>query len=214
MSGTFDDPVGAGVIDSFAHPGRNLTGRTLAGDAGLSGKRLSLLQEIVPGLSRIGVLLSPGDPTDAVAIRSLPEAIRSLKLDAKTYPVRALDEVEAAIAAAARDGVQALWISQSPVFMEQRERVTALVAGARLPAMYGFKEFVQAGGLASYGPDLPDIYRQNATYVDRILKGAKPGDMPVQNPTKFEFMVNLKTAKALGLTISPSLLQRADEVIE
>lgn len=214
MSGTFADPIGAGVIDSFAHPGRNVTGVTLAGDAGLSGKRLSLLQEIVPGLSRVGVLLSPGDPTDAVVTRSLPEAILSLKLDAKTYPVREVDEIEVAIAAAARDGVQALWISQSPVFTGQRARVVALAAGARLPAMYGFREFVEAGGLASYGSDLPDSYRQTATYVDRILKGARPGDMPVQNPTKFEFMVNLKTAKALGLTISPSLLQRADEVIE
>jgi putative ABC transport system substrate-binding protein len=214
MSGTFADPVGAGLIDSFAHPGRNVTGVTLAGDVGLSGKRLSLLQEMVPGLSRVGVLLSPGDPTDAVVIRSLPEAILSLKLDAKTYPVRAVDEIDAAIAAAARDGVQALWISQSPVFTGQRERIVALAAAARLPAMYGFREFVQAGGLASYGPDQPDSYRQTASFVDRILKGEKPGEIPVQNPIKFELVVNLKTAKALGLTFPPSLLATADEVIE
>jgi ABC-type uncharacterized transport system substrate-binding protein len=214
MFGVADNPVALGLAESFARPGGNVTGFLFTRDGAIVGKRLELLREAAPGFSRVGVVVLPDDAAADGTLRSVPLAARGLGLDAHIYEVRSAAELEAAFAAALHDGMQALYVAQSPIFMVRRAEITAMVAGMRLPAIYFFREFVQAGGLMSYGSDLPDMYRRAATYADKILKGAKPGELPLQIAEKFELAVNLKAAKALGLNISEAFLLRADEVIE
>ena len=212
--GVADDPVALGLVDSFARPRGNVTGFLMSGDAGLVGKRLELLREAAPGFLRVGVVVAPDYATADGTLSALPSAARGLGLDARVYDVRSAGELEAAFAAALRDGVQALYVSQSPVFLHHRAEIVARVMSTRLPAIYFLREFVHSGGLLSYGSDLSDRYRRAAVYVDKILKGADPGQLPVQSAERFELVVNLKAAKVLGLTISEAFLLRADEVIE
>jgi len=212
---TLLDPVVLGVVKSIARPGGNVTGIwAFGGNDALVGKRIALLKEIVPALSRMGVMVSSGDPSDAIVLKVLPAATRALGVTAKVFDVRTDAELEAAFAQAARNGLQGLFINQNPFFLFRRAEVAALAARARLPAIYGFREHAEAGGLISYGSSLPGAWRQVARLVDKILKGAKPADLPVEQATKYELVVNLKTAKALGLKIPESFLLRADEVIE
>jgi putative ABC transport system substrate-binding protein len=214
MIGVAEDPVGMGLAESFAHPGGNVTGFLLSADAAILGKRLGLLRDAVPGISRVAIILDPDVAGDAAELRMLPSIAGQLGLQYRVFEVRAQAELERAFAAIARDSLHALYVSWSPVFNVNRTQVTSMVAKLRLPAVYGFREFVQAGGLMSYGPDLPDLYRRSATYVDKILKGEKPGELPLQLAERYALVINLNTAKALGLTISESFLLLADEVIE
>jgi putative tryptophan/tyrosine transport system substrate-binding protein len=208
------DPVTSGTVDSIARPGGHVTGTWIAGDDALVGKRLELLKDAVPAVARIGVLVSPAEVQDSVVMRLLSAPARALGLTVTIIQVRDAAGIEAAFASAARDDVQALFVSQSPFFNTHRVEIAARALRARLPAIYGFREFADAGGLMSYGPSLPAIYRRFAALVDKILKGASPADLPVEVPTRFELIVNLKAAKAIDLTIPESFLLRADEVLE
>src|SRR5436190_1405740 len=203
-----------GLRDLGYNEGRNITGVLMSGDAGIVGERLELRRDAAPRFCRVGVLVAPDYAAADGTLDALPSAARGLGLDARVYEARAAADIETALTAAGRDGVQALYVSQSPVFLHRRAEIIGRVASLRLPAMYFFREFVQSGGLLSYGSDLPDMYRRAGVYIDKILKGASPSELPVQSAEKFELAVNLKTAKALGLTISESFLLRADEVIE
>src|SRR6478672_7355193 len=211
--GSVDDPVALGLVESFARPGGNVTGFLLSNDASMVGKRLELLRDAVRGFSRVGVVLDPEYAAADGTLKALP-SVRELGLEARVYEVRSGAELEAAFAAAARDGMQALYVPEAPLFLTRRTEIAAAVASVRLPAIYTFREFVQAGGLMSYGADLPALYQRAAGYVDKILKGAKPGELPLRSAEKFELAFNLKTAKALNVTISEAFLLRADEVIE
>jgi putative ABC transport system substrate-binding protein len=208
------DPMALGLAVSMARPGGNVTGSWSEGDEALIGKRLELLKHASPGISRIGVMVNPDDAGDARPLDALPAAARALGLTVRVLEVRTAAEFEPAFAAAAREGLEGLHVSQTPLFNSRRAEVTALAARARLPAIYGFREFAVAGGLISYATSLPDMYRSFASQVDKILKGANPGDLPIERPTKFELVVNLKTAKTMGLTIPEPFLLLADELIE
>lgn len=201
------DPVGFGLVADLARPGANVTGLTVDASAAMSAKNLSLLTEIVPGLSRIGVLRQVGydDPQHAAA---------ALRLNVELYPVdvRTIDELESAFAAMVRNRVGAVVVRGS-LFYVQRQRVADLALKHRLPAIHALREYALAGLLMTYGANLADLYRRAARYVDRIIKGAKPSDLPVEQPTKFDLVINLRTAKSLGIIIPQSLLLRADEVI-
>jgi putative ABC transport system substrate-binding protein len=210
---TSDDPTAVGLAASLARPGGNVTGFWAEGDEALIGKQLDLLKHAVPGISRVGMMINPDDATDARSLKALPAAARALGLTVRVLDVRAA-EFEPALAAAVREGLQGLHVSQSPLFYANRTQVTAIAARAGLPAIYGFREFAMAGGLISYAASLPDIWRRNAGLVDKILKGASPGDLPIERPTQFALVVNLKTAKSMGLTIPEPFLLLADEVIE
>ena len=207
------DPVATGIVASLARPGGNVTGLSLMGP-GLSGKRLALLKETVPGISRAAVLANFADPIAAPQVNDMENTARGIGIHLRTYDVRTPEELPGAFAAAARDGAEGILATIESIFLGQRTRVVELAVRHRLPAVYPYREFVDAGGLMAYGPNVPRVFQRAATYVDKILKGAKPGDLPIEQPTKFELVINLKTAKTLGLTIPPSLLQRADQVIE
>ncbi|SRR6266542_1454152 len=207
MVGTLD-PVGFGLVANLARPGGNVTGLCVDASAEMSGKLLGLLTEIVPGLSRVGVLRQVGygeSPLEAAA--------QTLNVELYVLDVRTIDELEGAFAAMLRKRVGAVIIRGS-LFYVRRQQVADLALKHRLPAIHALKEYAQAGLLVTYGANLADLYRRAASYVDRIVRGAKPGDLPVEQPTKFDLVINLKTAKALGLTIPQSLLLRADEVIK
>jgi putative ABC transport system substrate-binding protein len=207
------DAVASGLVTSLARPGGNVTGsNTFSPD--LEGKRLELLKEIVPRLSRIAVLLNPSNPFMALGWEQAQAGAQALRLKLEPVEVRAAEEFEAAFAAIARQRPSALFMIDDRFLLAHRARIIAFAARQRLPAMYSYKEFVDAGGLISYAPSYPAMFRRAATYVDKILKGARPGDLPIEQPTKFELVINLKTAKALGLTIPQSVLARADEVIQ
>jgi len=207
------DPVGAGVVASLARPEGNITGLSLMHPE-LTGKRLQLLTEVVPRPSRVAVLWNPSDPNSRPLLRETEAAARSLGVQLQPREARSATEIEAAFSAMTRDRVRAVILLPSSLLLDQRKRVVALAAESRLPAMYYTRDFVDAGGLMAYGPNQADNVRRAATYVDKILRGAKPADLPVEQPTKFEFVINLKTAKALGLTIPRSVLSLADEVIQ
>ena len=198
----------------LARPGGNVTGFWTEGDEALIGKQLDLLKHAVPGIARVGVMVNPDDAADARSLKALPAAARALSLVARVVHVRAAVEFEPVIAAAVREGVQGLYVSLSPLFYTNRAQITAIAARAGLPSIYGFREFAIAGGLISYAASLPDVWQRNAGLVDKILKGADPGDLPIERATKFEMVVNLKTAKSMGLTIPEQFLLLADEVIE
>jgi putative ABC transport system substrate-binding protein len=209
------DPVGLGLIASLARPGGNVTGLSYSvGGLGIIGKQLELLKETVPRIRRVAILLNPANPTRQVAMRDVKVAAGSLGVQARFLEARDPDEFEGAFAAMARGRMEALVVTADTMFVLHRQRLADLASRSRVPAAYSWREHVEAGGLMSYGPSLSDLFRRSATFVDRILKGAKPGDLPVEQPTTFELVVNLKAARALGLTIPPSLLARADHVIE
>ena len=207
------DPVETGLAASLARPGGNVTGLTISSRE-LVGKRIELLKETLPGLSRIAVLWNPESRTQLGSLRNAEAAAKSLGLHVQPAEVRRPEDLEKAFASIAQKRPEALVLAPSNMFRAHRARIVALAARHRLPATFWERSYVEAGGLMSYGPDEKAIFRQLANYVDRILKGAKPGDLPIEQPTKFELVINMKTAKALGLTIPPSLLARADEVIQ
>jgi putative ABC transport system substrate-binding protein len=205
------DPVGIGVVATLARPGGNVTGLSVVNPE-LSEKRVELLKEMFPRIARVAVVQDARLST--TVLLGTEAAARTLGLRLQVLKAQSLKDFEDAFAAARRAQADALTILPSGLFWTLRARIVNLAAKTRLPAMYEQRDFVAAGGLMAYGPSVPDLFRRAATYVDRILKGAKPADLPVEQPTKFELVINLKTAKALGLTIPPSLLARADEVIE
>jgi putative tryptophan/tyrosine transport system substrate-binding protein len=209
------DPIGSGLVVSFPRPGGNLTGVTfMARELGM--KRLELLKEAVPGITRVGVLSHSGNPSEAT-VKSLWEdtevAAQALGVQLQRLEVQDPGGVDRAFAALARDRVDGLILFPSAMFSSERSRIVELAARQRLPVIFFFREFAEAGGLMSYGPNFPDLWRRAATYVDKILKGAKPADLPVEQPMKLELVINLKTAKELGLTMPPTLLFQADEII-
>jgi putative tryptophan/tyrosine transport system substrate-binding protein len=205
------DPVELGLIPSLGRPGGNITGlSTISAD--LAGKRLETLRELVPKLRRVAVLWDPSNPSNPIQLKGAEVAARTLGLQLQPAPVQGPSDFDAAFKAAR--GANGLLLLDSPLFITHRARLAGLAATSRLPAISGLRDLVEVGGLMSYGVDFPDSFRRAATYVDKILKGAKPGDLPVEQPTKFDLAINLKTARALGLTIPPSLLARADEVIQ
>jgi putative ABC transport system substrate-binding protein len=208
------DPMALGLAVSMARPGGNVTGFWSEGDESLIGKRLELLKDAVPGVSRLGVFVDPSDASDVSTLKALPAAAQALDLDLRIIEVRSAAEFEAAFTTAAREGAQALYVSQNPFFFARRAQIATMALRARLPTVDGYREFAVAGGLISYATSLPAFYRGFGAFVDKILKGANAGDLPIERATKFELVVNLKTAKALGLTIPESFLLRADEVIE
>lgn len=207
------DPVGLGVAASLSRPGSNVTGFWW-GDEHLVGKQLELLTKAVPGITRIGFFDIPNDPTFGSILKSLPATSAALGLETQVINVRGPSDLDSAFATAKRENLQALLIGTGPFFVSHRAEVTALAAKAKLPALYGIREFVLAGGLMSYGTDLANLYREMARLVDKIFKGASAADLPIERPNKFELLINLKAAKALGLTFSPSFLATADEVVE
>jgi putative tryptophan/tyrosine transport system substrate-binding protein len=208
------DPVGAGFIASLARPGGNITG--LSNDPGpdILGKNMELLKEAVPRISRVAYLWNPVPPGADTYRKAAESAVRKLGVAWHSVEVRQPNEFEGAFAAMVRDRMDAVLVAQDPLFLSARSRVVLLASRHRLPTMYGNREYAEVGGLMSYGPNIADQFRRVSAFVDKILKGAKPADLPVEQPTKFELVINLKTAKALGLTIPPSLLLRADQVIE
>jgi putative tryptophan/tyrosine transport system substrate-binding protein len=207
------DPVGDGLVASLARPGGNTTGFSNL-TVELPGKRLELLKEAVPQSARIAVLANPAASGYESAMNNLTVAARALGLQLHVVELRSADELDATFAAMTRAGADALIVVGEPLLLDSlRGRTVDLAAKHRLPAMYSWRELVVAGGLMSYGPSLPDMHRRAATYVDKILKGAKPADLAVEQPSKFELVINLKTAQALGLTIPPSVLFQANEVI-
>jgi len=207
------DALGEGFVANLAHPGGNVTGMTFFAGPEVAGKQLELLKMAIPTAARIAVLTNPNNGAVPTFIRETQVAGRAFGLQVQTVEARSPDQLDAAFASMTRERASALLVVSDSLFYGLRRRIVDLAAKSMLPSMYSQKEFVDAGGLMSYGANLPDMYRRAATHVDKILKGTKPGDIPVEQPTTFELVINVKTAKALGLTIPPSLLQRADEVI-
>jgi putative ABC transport system substrate-binding protein len=207
------DPVRSGLVSSLAHPGGNVTGLTVLGP-GLAAKRLELLKEAVPHIAHVAFLWNPANPDQKSSFDEAHAGARALGVTLQSVEARSREELERAFAAMKQSRPSALLMTADAVHQRYIGRIVAFASDARLPAMYQLKEAVERGGLMSYGASLPDLSRRAATYVDKILKGAKPADLPVEQPTKFELVINLKTAKALALTIPPSVLIRADQVIE
>jgi putative ABC transport system substrate-binding protein len=206
------DPVETGVVASLARPGGNVTGFAIL-TTDLEGKKLELLREAIPRISRIAVLWNPDNPVWASAWKELPNLAQSLGLKLQSLEVRDPGEFEQVFASASSQRAGALLVVQEGLFVSHRQRIVELAARKRLPAMYGQSQFVNAGGLMSYGPSVPDMLRRSAVYVDKILKGTKAAELPVEQAMKFEMMINLKAAKQIGLTIPPNVLARADRVI-
>jgi putative ABC transport system substrate-binding protein len=207
------EPVKAGLVKSFVQPGGNVTGLSLLTPE-LSGKRLELLTAALGTLTRVAVIMNPSNAVSAVFLNETKVAASKLGISIDPLEARTNADVERAVKAAAQTGAGAVIVFDDPVLWSFRREMVTVAAGEKLPVMYGYRDFVQDGGLMSYGPNRPDQYRRTGRYVDKILKGANPADLPVEQPTKFELVINLKTAKALNLTIPPTLLARADEVIE
>jgi putative ABC transport system substrate-binding protein len=207
------DPVAEGLVPSIARPGGNITGLASIAPE-LVGKQLELLKEVAPKVSRVAVLQNPGDPAHPPMVQQADGAARALGVQLRILHARTPSEIEAAFAAMRSQRARGLLVLRDPLFLARRTQIEALAAKGRLPAVYGIREHAEAGGLMAYGASLPYMYRRAATYVDKILKGAKPADLPVEQPTRFELVINLKTAKALGLTIPQSVLIRADQVIQ
>jgi putative tryptophan/tyrosine transport system substrate-binding protein len=206
------DPIRTGFVASLARPGGNITGLTIL-SAELSAKRLELLTQLVPGLARVAVLWNPANPAMVLEWHEAQEAARRLDVQVQSLEIRGPDDFAGAFAAATQEHAQALYFTADALFSIHAPQVLDFAARIRLPTSFHRREFVEAGGLMTYGVNLPDLFRRAATYVDKILKGAKPADLPVEQPTTFEFVINLKTAHALGLTMPPTLLFQATEVI-
>jgi len=207
------DPVGSGFVSSLDHPGGNITGFSQF-EFTVGAKWVELLKQIAPSVARIGMIYDPVNPTSANYISVIDQAAKSLRVETHSYAVRTADEIQRAITTIAAEPNSGLIPLPSPLIVSHRELVIALAIRTRPPHIYSFRYYVMSGALASYGVDSHDLYRRAASYVDRILKGEKPGELPVQEATKFELVINLKAARALGLTFPPTLLATADEVIE
>jgi ABC-type uncharacterized transport system substrate-binding protein len=206
------DPVGTGLVASLARPGGNVTGlANQTSDTG--GKKLEFLREVVPDLHRLAIMANVGNPASALDMGEAQATARTLGLEVITSEIRQAEDIAPAFEAL-KERADALYVCPDPLMNTKRIRINILAVGARLPTMHAVRDFVEAGGLMSYGPNLPGQFRRAADFVDRILRGAKPNDIPVEQPTKFDLVINLTTAKALGLAVAPSLLARADEVIE
>jgi putative ABC transport system substrate-binding protein len=208
-----NDPVGSGLVASLARPGGNVTGLTVM-SPDLAAKQVQLLKEVVPKVSRVALLTNPANPSSALFLREAEAAAQALGVRLQTLEARNPQEIDSAFAALTSERAGALLILPDGVFLSQRSQIAELAAKRRLPSMYLVREYAEAGGLMSYGPNFLDLMRRAAIFVDKILKGAKPADLPVAQPTTFELVINLRTAKAIGLTIPPSLLQRADQIID
>ena len=209
------EPVDSGIVASLARPGGNITGAAVGiGGSGFAAKWLELLKEAVPGISRVAVLWNSTHPAGAPQVREFEAAARKLKVKLDLLDAGNATDLDKAFAAIGASGAQGIVMASNPFFDANRVKFVQFAASKRLPAVYYYKHFVEAGGLMSYGASLPESYRRAAAYVDKILKGAKPADLPIDQPTRFELVINLKTAKALGLSIPQSLLLRADQLIE
>jgi putative tryptophan/tyrosine transport system substrate-binding protein len=206
------DPVGNDLVASLARPGGNVTGLSNQG-TDLAAKRLELLREIVPAFGRVAIMGNVGNPAIVLEMREVQAAARMLGLEVAILEIRRAEDIASAFPAL-QARADALYVAADPLLGTNRIRINTLALGARLPTIHDFREYVEAGGLMSYGPNLVDVFRRSADFVDKILRGAKPDDIPVEQPTKFDLVINLTTAKALGLTIPESFLLRADEVIE
>ena len=206
------DPVGAGVVASLGRPGGNVTGMSLQ-QTDTAGKRLELLREVVPNLGRLAIMGNAGAPGAVLEMREVDATARAASPGSYHTRNRQVEDIASAIDAL-KGRADALYVATDPLVFNNRVRINALAQDARLPTIFGVREYVDAGGLLSYGPNWTDLFRRAAEQVDKILRGAKPADIPVEQPTKFDLVINLKTAKALGLTVPPSVLARADEVIE
>jgi putative tryptophan/tyrosine transport system substrate-binding protein len=211
---TSGDPVGSGLAASLARPGGNVTGLSLTPTPAISGKQLELLKEAFPSITHVAVLANPANPPTAGLLKEIELAAQSLGLRLRVVQVQEPKEFGDAFATMKNERVPALLVIADPLVADNRDRIVAFAATNRLPAIYPYRLFVDAGGLMSYGADSSDLYRRAATYVDRILKGAKPAELPIEQPTKFELVINMRTARALGLSIPRQLLVRADRVIE
>ena len=213
VMGAIADPIGTGIVTNLARPGENITGlSSIATD--IEGKRLELLRELIPHASRIATLWNPSNPVSTLILKQTRVAADALRIELVPVGVRAASELEAAFAVIARHRPDGLTVQTEVLLLDQKARILDFVTKSRLPAAYGYREFVDAGGLMFYGPSWLDLFRRAAAYVDKILKGAKPADLPIEQPSKFQLVINLKTAKALGFEVPPALLARADEVIE
>jgi putative ABC transport system substrate-binding protein len=206
------DPVAQGLAASMARPGGNFTGMSLQ-STDLAGKRLELLREVVPGLRQLAILEYVGFSGATLEIHEVQTAAATFGVETIRLPIQIADDI-APVFDSLSKRAQAIYVPSNPLANANRIRINELALAERLPTMHGFREYVEAGGLMSYGPDTPALFRRAAEYVDKILRGAKPGDLPIEQPTKFEFVINLKAAKSIGLAVSPMLLSRADEVIE
>jgi putative ABC transport system substrate-binding protein len=211
---TGGDPVAIGLVASLARPGGNVTGLSFSVGSETFAKQIELLKETVPTVRRVAMLFNPANPSNRRAVDRVRDAARSVGVSLQVLEVRAPDDFERAFAMMARARAEALLVVADSILSFHRSRLQDFVVRSRLPAIYGLREHVEGGGLMSYAADVRDNFRRAAGYVDKILKGARPGDLPVEQPTKFELVINLKAAKALGFTIPPSLLQRADQVID
>jgi putative ABC transport system substrate-binding protein len=207
-----NDPVGSGLVQSIARPGGNVTGLSILA-ADLGGKRLEILREVIPGLNRLATLGDVANSVTASETSQVQEAARTLGLEVVKLEVRRSEDIAPAIEAL-KGHADALYVQSDPLMNTNRTRISILAVGARLPTLSGIRDYVEAGGLMSYGPNFADIFRRTGDYVDKILRGAKPADLPIEQPTRFDLVVNQTTAKALNLTFPPTLLARADEVIE
>jgi putative tryptophan/tyrosine transport system substrate-binding protein len=206
------DPVGNKLVDSLARPGGNVTGLSIQA-TDLASKRVELFREIMPGLNRLAIMANASSPNSALEIGELRSAAPVLGIDATVFEIRTADDIGPAFEAL-KGKAQALYVPPDPLVFSNRVAINKLALGQRLPTMYAYRDYVQAAGLVSYGPNLPHLFRRAAEFVDKILRGAKPSDIPVEQPTKFDLVVNLITAKTLGLEVPPTLVARADEVIE
>jgi putative ABC transport system substrate-binding protein len=206
------DPVGTGLVASLGRPGGNVTGMSLQA-SDLAGKHVELLREVRPGLKRLAILVNVDSPNAVIQMQEAQAAARTLGVAVDVMEIRRADDIAPAFDGA-KGGAEALFVMNDPLVIAHRARINSLALAAALPTVYAFREFVDTGGLMSYGPHFPDLFRRSSEYVDKILRGAKPSDLPVQQPVKFELVINLKTATKLGLTVPSSLLARADEVIE
>jgi len=206
------DPIGSGLVTSLPRPGGNITGLSLQ-KTDVADKRLELLREVAPGLRGLAVMANAGNPVSVLEMREVEATARRLGHEVATFEIRRAEDI-APIFEALKGRADALYVCGDPLVDTNRIRIITLALGARLPSMSDFPEYVEAGGLMSYGPNFPDLFRRAAGYVDKILRGARPGDIPVEQPTKFDLVINLITAKALGLNVSPTLLARTDKVIE
>jgi putative tryptophan/tyrosine transport system substrate-binding protein len=206
------DPVGTGLIQSLARPGGNVTGLSIQ-QTDTAGKRLELLREVVPGLRRLAIMANVDFPDAVMEMREVQETARAFNLEVSTFEIRRAEDIAPAFEAL-KGRAEALYVASDPLLGSNRVRIGILALGARVPTMHDFRDYVEAGGLMSYGPNNANLFRRAGDYVDKILRGAKPADIPVEQPTKFDLVVNLITAQALGLTVPSTLLARADEVIE
>jgi putative ABC transport system substrate-binding protein len=206
------DPVGARLVASLGRPGGNVTGLSLQA-TDLAGKHIELLRNVRPEFSKLAIIVNVSSTNTISQLQEAKEAARTLGVSVDVLEIRQAEDIAPAIEAA-KERAEALFVLNEPLVIEQRARINELAIAAKIPTVYAFREFVDSGGLMSYGPHFPDLFRRAGEYVDKILRGAKPGDLPVEQPTRFELVLNLKTAKALGIVMPPTLLARADEVIE